>query len=108
MPKYLYKANYTKEGLAGLVREGASSRTKAIHMVAESMGGTVESIYWAFGDTDVYLTVELPDAVSAGAVSARVALSGAINITTTPLLTAEEMDAVLIKSQGVEYRAPGA
>ena len=107
MPKFLYKANYTKDGLAGLLREGGSSRAKAIQMVAESMGGTVESIYWAFGETDVYLTVDLPDAISAGAVSARVALSGAVNITTTPLVTAEDMDAIAAKSQSVEYRAPG-
>ena len=107
MPKYLYKANYTKAGLEGLLREGGSSRAKAIQMVAESMGGTVESMYWAFGDTDVYLTVDLPDAVSAGAVSAKVALSGAVNITTTPLVTAEEMDAIAAKSQNVDYRPPG-
>ena len=76
MPKFLYKANYTKAGLEGLLREGGSSRAKAIQMVAESMGGTVESMYWAFGETDVYLICDLPDAVAAGAVSALRFFSG--------------------------------
>jgi uncharacterized protein with GYD domain len=108
MPKFLYKANYTKDGLAGLLRDGGSGRAKAIDMLADSVGGRVESIYWAFGDTDVYLVVDLPDAVTAGALSAKVALSGAVNITTTQLVTADEMDAIAAKSQNVEYRAPGA
>ncbi len=107
MPKYLYKANYTKDGLAGLLREGGSGRAKAIATLADSVGGTLESIHWAFGDTDVYLIVDLPDAVTAGALSAKVAMSGAVNITTTPLVTADEMDAIAAKSQNVEYRPPG-
>ena len=89
------------------MREGGSGRAKAIAMVAESVGGTMESIYWAFGDTDVYLIADLPDAVTAGALSAKVAMSGAVNITTTPLVTADEMDAIAAKSQSVEYRPPG-
>ena len=52
MAKFLYKANYTKAGLEGLLREGGSSRVKAIQMVAESMGGTVESMYWALSSSE--------------------------------------------------------
>lgn len=108
MTKFLFKANYTKDGLAGLMREGGSSRVKAIDMLAESVGGRVESMYWAFGETDVYLIVDLPDAVTAGALSAKTAMSGAVNITTTQLVTADEMDAIVAKSQNVDYRPPGA
>ncbi len=107
MPKFLFTATYNKPGIEGLMREGGSARAKAIQMVAESTGGTLESLYWAFGETDVYLIVDLPDAISAGAISAKVALSGAVNICTTPLVTAEEMDAIAAKAKDIEYRPPG-
>ena len=108
MPKYLFKASYTKEGIAGLLREGGSSRTKAIEAVADSVGGTVESIYWAFGDTDVYLIADAPDAISAGALSAKISASGSVITTTVPLFTADDIDQMATKSQNVDYRPPGA
>ena len=108
MPKYLFKASYTKEGIGGLLREGGSSRTKAIEAVADSVGGTVESIYWAFGDTDVYLICDAPDAISAGALSAKISASGSVITTTVPLFTADDIDQMATKSQNVDYRPPGA
>ena len=46
----------------------------------------------AFGDTDVYVIVDLPDAATATALSLTVGASGAVRCTTTPLITAEEVD----------------
>jgi uncharacterized protein with GYD domain len=108
MAKFLFKASYTTDGIAGVIREGGSGRAKAIDALADSVGGSIESIYWAFGETDVYLIGELPDAIAAGALSAKVAASGQVTITTTPLFTADDIDAMASRAQNVDYRPPGA
>ena len=68
MPKYLVQASYTSEGVKDLVREGGSGRRAAITEMVESAGGKLETVYFAFGDVDVYIIVDLPDNISAGAV----------------------------------------
>ena len=108
MSKFLFKASYTKDGIAGLLREGGSGRAKAIDSLAASVGGSIDHIYWAFGETDVYLIGELPDAIAAGALSAKVAASGSVSISTVPLFTADDIDAMAARSQNVDYRPPGA
>ncbi len=106
MPKYLISASYTLDGVKGLQSAGGSSRRDAIAKVAESVGGRLESLYFAFGDRDVYTIVDLPDNESATAVALTVNASGAVAVHTTVLLTAEEVDAAAKRS--VDYRPPGA
>ena len=66
----------------------------------------MESIYFAFGDTDALIIVDLPDNASAAAVSLAVNAAGGAAVRTTPLITVEEMDAASKKSP--TYRPPGA
>lgn len=106
MPKYLVEASYTVEGVKGIQSAGGSSRRDAIAALAESVGGQLESFYFAFGERDVYTVVDLPDNESATAVALTVNASGAVKVRTTVLLTPEEVDAAAKRS--VEYRAPGA
>ena len=106
MPKYLIEASYTVEGVKGVQSAGGSSRRDAIAALAESVGGQLESFYFAFGDRDVYTVVDLPDNESATAVALTVNASGAVTIRTTVLVTPEEVDSAAKRS--VEYRAPGA
>lgn len=106
MPKYLVEASYTVEGVKGVQSAGGSSRRDAIAALAESVGGQLESFYFAFGERDVYTVVDLPDNESATAVALTVNASGAVKVRTTVLLTPEEVDAAAKRS--VEYRAPGA
>ena len=82
MPKYLFQANYTAEGLRGLLKEGGSSRRQVFDDIATEQGGTLESFYYAFGGTDLYLTFELPDTATASAVSLSIGAGGALSITT--------------------------
>ena len=49
MPKYLVHAGYTPEGVQGLLSDGGSSRREAAIAACESLGGTVEAFYFAFG-----------------------------------------------------------
>ena len=65
MPKYLIEASYTAEGLRGLTKDKASGRRKAIEKGLTAIGGKLESIHFAFGDADVILICDCPDAASA-------------------------------------------
>ena len=106
MPKYLFQASYTSQGIAGIQAHGGSSRRDAVAATAEGLGGSVESFYFAFGDSDVFTVLELPDNETATAVALTVNASGAVTVKTSVLLTPEEVDAAAQRS--VDYRAPGA
>src|SRR6266536_5028966 len=105
MPKYLIQASYTAEGLQGLIKDKASGRRAAVSRALEAIGGKTESIYYTFGDYDVILIADIPDNVSAAAMSIRVSGSGLVRTKTTPLLTVEETDRALEKT--IAYRPPG-
>ena len=105
MKKYLIKGTYSPDGTKGLIQEGGSGRKIAIEKMLAVMNGKVESFYYAFGEHDVYLVVELPDDISAAAIALRVNAAGLVRISITVLLTPEDIDAATNKS--VTYRAPG-
>lgn len=105
MPKYLFRASYTAAGAAGLLKEGGSARAKAVEALAKSVGGSVDSMYWAFGADDFFCICDLPDANAAAALSLTVGASGAVSVTTAPLLSAAEVDDVVRRR--VDYRPPG-
>jgi len=106
MAKYMIAGNYTGDGVKGLLKEGGSSRREAVDKLLASVGGKVESFYYALGDTDVYVVIDVPDNVTAAAIALTVGASGAVNIRTTVLMTPEEVDQATRKSPA--YRAPGA
>jgi uncharacterized protein with GYD domain len=105
MSKYLIEASYTAEGLKGLQKEKASGRKQAVTKLVESLEGKVEALYFALGERDVILIVDVPDIVTAAALSVSVAASGLVRTKATALLTVEEVDRAL--SKRVQYRAPG-
>ena len=85
--------------------EGGSSRVDAAKEALASVGGELEAFYFAFGDSDFYIIVNLPDNVSSTAISWAGNVSGTFSIKTVVLLTPEEIDAAAEKS--VTFRAPG-
>jgi uncharacterized protein with GYD domain len=105
MPKYLFQANYVGEGVKGLLKEGGTSRRAAVEKITKSVGGTVEAFYYAFGETDAYVLVDLPDNASAAAIALTVGSSGAVTVKTIVLMTPEEVDAATKKT--ATYRPPG-
>ena len=106
MPKFLFEASYTLDGVKGVQSEGGSSRRDAVAQVADSVGGKLECFYFAFGDRDAFVIVDLPDNESAAAVALTVNAAGGVTVRTTVLLTPEEVDGAAQRS--VEYRPPGA
>ena len=106
MPKYMVQASYTREGIQGVVKEGGTSRKDAIGKMIADMGGSLETIYFTFGDDDILVIADLPDNAAAAAIGIAVGASGAATTKTVVLLTPEEIDSA--SSRTVGYRAPGA
>ena len=105
MPKYLFQASYTTEGVTGVRSGGGTARREAISAAAQAAGGSIESFYFAFGEHDVYTVADLPDNTAAAAIALTVNASGAVRVTTTVLLEPEEIDTAAQRT--VDYRAPG-
>jgi uncharacterized protein with GYD domain len=84
MPKYLFTASYTQEGVQGLLKDGGTARQTAVKKMVKGLGGKVESMYYAFGDDDVLIVAE---------------------VATIRLLTPEQIDAAAKKK--VSYSPPG-
>jgi uncharacterized protein with GYD domain len=105
MPKYLLQVSYTPDGAKGLQKDGGTKRRKAAQALLESLGGKLETLYFAFGDCDVIAIADMPDSVSAAAASVALAASGAVSSKTVVLMTPEEMDQAVKKS--ASYTPPG-
>jgi uncharacterized protein with GYD domain len=105
MAKYLITGSYTVEGTKGLLVEGGSARKAVVEKALQGLGGKLDAIYYAYGDIDVIAIADVPDTVSALALSLTVNASGAVNIKTTPLITVAEVDAAVKKM--VAYRGAG-
>jgi uncharacterized protein with GYD domain len=67
---------------------------------------TVDSFYFTLGAADVAVICDMPDTTTGFALSLAVNASGAVRISTTPLLSVEEVDAACKKT--VTYRPAGA
>lgn len=105
MAKYLFEARYSAEGARGVAHQGGTARRAAIAKMTESLGGRLESFYYAFGDVDAYVIVDLPDHVSAAAIALTVNQAGAASVKTIVLIQPEDMDKAGKKN--VDYRPPG-
>jgi uncharacterized protein with GYD domain len=105
MPKYLLEVNYTLEGLKGLKYEGGSARVNAVKEATEAAGGKLETMYFAFGDHDVYVIVDYPDNMTAAGAALAVSASGAARVRTVVLVTATEIDEAARAAS--TYRPPG-
>jgi uncharacterized protein with GYD domain len=106
MAKFMIKASYAAEGAKGLLKGGGTARRTAVEQATAGVGGKVESFYFAFGEDDAYVVVDVPDPVSAIALSLAVNSTGAVRIATIPLITPDEIDAASRKA--ITYRAPGS
>jgi uncharacterized protein with GYD domain len=106
MSKFLMRGSFTRDGIKGLTKEGGTKRRQAVQQFFGALDGKLETLYFAFGDTDVYAVAEFPDNVTAAAVSLAANAAGLIHVKATVLITPEEMDQAAQKSEGL--RPPGA
>ena len=90
MPKYLVEGAYTDQGAADLIANPEDCLA-VVSSAAEALGGSVELLYFAFGDTDVVAIFDMPDDVSMTALAMAASAGGALkSLKTTVLMTNED------------------
>src|SRR5262245_12042111 len=110
MARYLLQVAYTPEAWSAQLKN-PQNRLEIVNLLIQPLGGRFESAYMAFGEYDIVAVMELPDNVSAAALSMVVSAGGACkSIKTTPLMTIEEgMQAMRKGAEAApSYRPPGA
>ena len=84
MPYYLFQAAYTGAAWSAQTANPGNSMDR-VQPIVEGLGGRLESFYFAFGEYDVIAIAQLPDNLSAAALSVAVSAGGAEkDIKTTP------------------------
>jgi uncharacterized protein with GYD domain len=104
MPKYMISATYSEDGMKGLLKEGGTARRDAFAKLCAELGGEMEACYYTFGTGDGYVIVDLPDSLTMAALSLAVNASGGGRVSSTELVTPEELDAAMKMS--IAYRPP--
>jgi uncharacterized protein with GYD domain len=90
MAKYLVQVGYTAEAWAALGR-GPHEVMERVQSSAEALGGSVESLFFCFGDYDLVGLVDFPDARGVASWSMAVSSGGDVRACrTTTLLSVEE------------------
>ncbi len=92
MAKYLFQVKYVGDGVKGVLKDGGTKRRAVTETLITSVGGSLEAYYYAFGETDLYIIAELPSHAAAGACALTATATGTVSITTTVLLSPEELD----------------
>ena len=106
MSRYLIEAAFTSDSFAALVK-APHDRLGQLRPVVDQLGGSIETAYFTFGESDLILIAELPDNVSAAALSMAVSAAGGVRLhRTTPLLTIAESVRAMEQASGIEYRSP--
>jgi uncharacterized protein with GYD domain len=106
MSFYALQASYTSLALSALT-SAPVNRLEEVRPAIERLGGRIVNGWYSFGDYDVLIICQMPDIVSAAALSMALSAGGAVKaVKTTPLLTFEEGVEALRKARSAEYAAP--
>ena len=106
MPMYLGRFSYSSGSIKALVDDPVD-RTETITATAESVGGKLHGLWYAFGEYDGYFLFEGPDSASALAFSASVGQTGALTkIETIPLISFAEGVEGFRKARSASYTPP--
>ena len=107
MAKYLILGSYTSAAWAAQVKN-PQNRMEIVKPAIERLGGTFDSAYMAFGDHDIVGIVDMPDNVTAAAMSIGLTAGGGLNsLKTVPLLEFSEGLEAIKKAGELTYTAPG-
>jgi uncharacterized protein with GYD domain len=106
MAVYALQTAYTSVGWAALLKD-PQNRMEAVKPVVQRLGGGIVDGWLTFGEYDVLLICQMPDNVSATALSMAISAGGAVKaVKTTPLMTFEEGIEALKKAKVAEYAPP--
>ncbi len=110
MPRYLLQVSYTSEAWAAQLKN-PQNRVEIVSQLLQRLGGSFESVYFAFGEYDIIAIMDLPDNASAAAASMVFSAGGSVkSIKTTPLMPVDEGIQAMRKGADVaaSYRPPTA
>jgi uncharacterized protein with GYD domain len=109
MTKFALFFNYKPETWDQMLKK-PGDRAAAVRDLASSVGGSMEALYFMFGDRDGFVVVDVPDADTAAAVSVAVSSTGAFShMETRQLFAPDDLASVLEKAARARetYRPPG-
>src|SRR5216683_5360211 len=90
MSHFMVSCNYSTESKSALIANPVD-RTKVASAAIEAVGGKLHSAFMTFGETDIIVIYEAPDAIASAALAMTLGASGAFSsIKTTALLTMED------------------
>lgn len=90
MAKYFVQVGYTSQAWSALNR-GPQRVVERVQASAEALGGSIDSLFFCFGDFDLMGIVDFPDSRGVAAWSMAVSGGGDVRaFKTTTLLTIEE------------------
>ena len=108
MPRYMLEVAYTPEAWATLVKQ-PEDRVEAVRPAIRNLGGKIETAYFAFGEYDLVVIVNMPDNVSVAAFSIAASAGGSVKaIKTTPLMTIREGMQAMRKAKKSRYEPPNS
>jgi len=92
-----------------LQKASRASHTKVVRRRAdiakmiEGVVGKLEAVYFAFGDADFFIIFDVPNNVSAAALSLAANQSGFVTSKIIVLIAPDEMDQAIKKANTIEY-----
>ena len=108
MAHYLYQATYTQEAWATQLQNPQNVADRVRGSV-EELGGSIVGVWYAFGESDLFAVLEMPDNVSMAAFAIAVAAGGAVSAAkTTVLMPLEDGMAAMSKATTSTYRPPNS
>ena len=109
MAKYMFTGQYTSGSWARLVKS-REDRTAAVRSLLESLGGSLDQIYWTAHNGAVHTIAELPDAMSAKTFVNTTLKTGAFtSVEAAELLSQDQLTDTLVLTRSAQefYEAPG-
>jgi uncharacterized protein with GYD domain len=108
MATYLSQFSYTTEAWAALSKN-PTDRRAGLRTLFESVGGRLIELYYSFGSYDGVILYEAPDdQAAAAALIAAISPGHVKSISTTRLISVEDMVAALGKAGSITYAAPSS
>ncbi len=106
MPYYLYQGTYTQEAWAAQLKN-PQNVAERVRGTVEGHGGKIIGVWYAFGASDLFAVLEMPNNVSMAAFALAVAAGGAVKAAqTTVLMSLEEGLEAMAQASGSGYRPP--
>ena len=109
MPKYLALFSYSDQAMSAMI-DNPADREAAVRRVLDSVGASLESFYWMFGDHDGVAVVEARDSVTMAGISTAIRSTGTVVSETHELFSSDDIHQILetAKQARASFTTPGS